>query len=195
PVARCGLRCGDLPAGFEAAKVVDTHAVRLAQRVAEARDPPVVAATRQLVPAVERVAPALAGRRKVVGWHAGDDRRLARGVELEQLRPRPDVGAVVGDEDRDVTEQPYAARVGVPLQLAPLFGEQPLHEAVEADLPGELLPRAGDRLRLPQAQLGGPAVPRDAVLRLAQRHKRGEVVQPGGRGPREPVQLLALARV
>src|SRR5690606_18252509 len=94
PAAPHGRRLvgGDLPVGGEAAEVVDTHDVDLRQRAPQPRDPPRVAARLVHVPAVERVAPALAGGREVVWRHAGDHRRAAVVVEVEQLRVRPDVG-------------------------------------------------------------------------------------------------------
>ena len=71
---------------------------------AEALDPPAVAARAVRRPVVERVAPVLPVRVQRVGRRA---RHLA---VREQLRPRGDVGADVGDVDRDVADQPDAAR-------------------------------------------------------------------------------------
>ena len=94
PVHRGRLARGDLPVRREAAEVVEAHDVREAQvRAARARSTS-ESVSRISVPAVERIAPALAGRAEVVGRHAGDDGRLAVVVELEQLAVAPDVGAV-----------------------------------------------------------------------------------------------------
>ena len=54
-------------------------------------------------PVVERVAPELADGAERVGRRAGDD------AALEELGMGVDVGAAVGDVDRDVAEQPDAA--------------------------------------------------------------------------------------
>ena len=96
---------------------------------AEALDPPAVAGRAVRAPVVERVAPVLAVRAQRVGRRAGD---LA---VREELRPRRDVGARVGDVDRDVADQPDAALARVGAQRLPL--------ALEAHLVGERA-RAGE---------------------------------------------------
>src|SRR6185503_6555923 len=97
------------PVSREAAEVVDAYAVGELQAAAQAVDPPRVTVGRHALPAVERVAPALAGGAEVVRRHAGDVERPAALVEVEQLLMRPHVGAVVRDVDRQVAEQPHPA--------------------------------------------------------------------------------------
>ncbi len=141
PSARVGRH---LPVGGEAAEVVDAHEVGELEAAAQAVDPPAVAVLRHAVPAVERVAPALAGGAEVVGRHAGDVARPAALVEVEQLLMRPHVGAVVRDVDRQVAEQADTAPRGGAAQLPPLGEEEELHEAVVARL-GQAARRAPPR--------------------------------------------------
>ena len=105
PVGRRLRLARDFPVGLEAPEVVDPDHVDLLQQGAQTVDPPGVAFGRVHVPAVERIAPELARGAEVVRRHPRHARRPAALVEEEQVRPRPDVGAVVRDEDRDVADQ------------------------------------------------------------------------------------------
>ena len=122
------------PVGDEAAEVVDAHEVVELERPAEALDPPAVARRAHRRPVVDRVAPALALVGEGVGRDAGDD------VGDEELGMREVVGAVLGDVDREVADQPDAALVRVALERAPL--------ALEAHLVGDRV-LAGERRPLP----------------------------------------------
>ena len=130
-------------------------------------------------PVVERVAPALAGPAEVVRRHAGDGRRPAVAVEQEQLRVRPDVGRVGGDEDRQVADQPDALLRAYRRRARQLAEEQELA-------------RTGAGRSRPRARVSHPPGPRgsrrtsgfgqsvhEAVARaLLQGHEQGEVVEP-----------------
>ena len=100
---------GDGPVGLEAAEVVEADDVVHGVGAADAIDPPVAIAFEQHVPAVEGVAPALAGLAEVVGGDAGDADGREVFAELEDVGMSPDVGAVVGDEDGDVANEADAA--------------------------------------------------------------------------------------
>src|SRR5256885_11442730 len=97
----------------------------------EARHPP---AQRRLVPSVERVPPALAGGAEVVGRYAGDHGGLAVLVEEEEIAVRPDIGAVVGHEDRQIADQRDPERRAVALQGLPVAREEELLESLLVDL-------------------------------------------------------------
>ena len=92
------------PVGDEAAEVVDPREVEERERAREPRDPPRVALAPQRRPVVQRVAPQLA----LVGVRVG--RRAGDGVVDEQLAVRAVVGGAGRDVDRDVADQPHAAR-------------------------------------------------------------------------------------
>ena len=112
-VPRRLVRRRDRPVGDESAEVVDARDVDELGDAAEALDPPAVARRTVRRPVVERVAPVLAVRAQRVRRRAGD---LA---VREELRPRLDVGALVGDVDRDVADQAHAALARVRAQRAP----------------------------------------------------------------------------
>ena len=179
-----------LPVRLEAAEVVEAHEVHEGEHGAEAVDPPRVAGAGERVPAVERVAPELAGGAEVVGRHAGLERRPAVGGEVEELGVGPDVGAVVGHEDRDVAHDADAALAGLPAHVRPLLEEEPLLELDLAHLAGELAPGPGERLRSRLTRAAVPGAPGRPAVGPLQRHEEGEVVRarpPGRRRrPRGP---------
>ena len=131
----------DRPVARVADEVIEADGVEQRQRRPEAGDPPGEPGGAHLRPAVERVAPALAGGAEVVGRHAGHQRRLAGVVEIELMAVQPDVGAVVRQEDRQVADEADPARVGVLAQRLPVAEEAPLHESGEVDLVGQRLAR------------------------------------------------------
>ena len=194
PVDR-GLRVPrHLPVRLEAAEVVEPHEVDEREHGAEAVDPPGVAGARERVPAVERVAPELAGGAEVVGRDAGLEGRPAVGGEVEELRVRPDVGAVVGDEDRDVAHDADAALAGLPPDVRPLLEEEPLLELDLAHLARELASRPLERLRVAVHERAVPGAPGRPAVRVLEGHEQGEVVEPGRLLVREGLEGLAARR-
>src|SRR4051794_16109132 len=143
----------DGPVGDEAAEVVDSRRVDELERAPKAFDPPAVAGGALDVPVVERVAPQLAARAPVVGRHPRDD------ALLEELRPPLMVGPAGRHVDRQVADQPHAARTRIRAQRSPL--------ALEADLRRE---RALARERRPRTR--PERVPRHEALDLFARNVR-----------------------
>ena len=163
-VARGRLAGRDGVVVRKADEMVDAQQVEQFARGAQATDPPGEVCRLVAVPAVERVAPALAVGLKVVRRHAGDADRAAVLVQLEQLRVEPDVGGVLRDVDRHVAHQLDAVRARVVVQRAPLAEEQHLLEQVVADAVLQFFRIAGDGLGLAQADvLIRPFHPRDEV--------------------------------
>ena len=74
--------------------MIDAHAVRVHERASEPPLPPGKVVLGHQVPAVDGVAPELAGLAEIVRRHPGDDRRPASRVEQVELALRPDVAAV-----------------------------------------------------------------------------------------------------
>ena len=173
--------CRNLPAGGKAAKVIDPHQVGAGQFMPQPRDPPGKAVALHRLPVVQRIAPALAGGREVVGRHAGHDDRLARCIEPEQRLVCPAVGRVMGDEDRQVADQPHTARGGVLPQGLPLSLEAPLHKALELDLAGQCNAGGGQCRLVAACMTVGPLRPAgDAargVVRI-ERHKECVIIEP-----------------
>ncbi|HEY0415066.1 MAG TPA: hypothetical protein VGC78_01660 [Gaiellaceae bacterium] len=142
-VPRRPVAARDGPVGDEAAEVVDARQVDERERPAEPLEPPAEAVGAHRPPVVERVAPQLPGLRERVRRHARDE------AVLEEPAVRTVVGAVPGDVDRHVAEDPDAAVARVRAQLPPL--------AIEPDL---VLDRASvrgpvvDPVRVALAELG-----------------------------------------
>src|SRR5690349_6114514 len=90
PVYCSFLACRNLPARFESAEVVETYDVALLQCPFHPLNPPIVAALTKDVPAIERIAPSLAGFAEEIGWNAGNADRVQIFVKLEDLGPAPD---------------------------------------------------------------------------------------------------------
>jgi hypothetical protein len=142
--------------------VIEAHEIDARERLAKALDPPREVFRDQHVPAIERVAPQLSSLAEVVGRDTGDRGGLEVRAELEQLGARPDVGAVVGDVDRHVAQDPNARRVRRRAQRAPLPVEQELPETMRADRRTQAPPSPRERRRLPRRELAVPAVPHRA---------------------------------
>ena len=165
PATQGGLVAGrDGPVGREPPEVVQPDEVEQPEGPAQPLDPPRVAVVAQDVPAVERVAPQLAGRGIRI-------RRAARhAVGAEELRPGPLVGAVGRDVDGDVAEDPDPAVPRVPAKRRPL--------AVEPHLVGEVPAERGPRV-------DPVGLPRRERLQLRVAHRGVRLLQQGGgRGER-----------
>ena len=150
----------DAPVIVEGAEVIDAEDVGLCEARSEAGEPPRVAGFCMRAPLVEWVAPELAGRREVIGWHARDgDGQSGGGVDLEELGRGPGVGAVARDEDRQVADDLDAALPGGGAHERPLAEEEVLVEYVGFDGDGELRGELGLARGGMGAHLGGPFPP------------------------------------
>ena len=91
---------------------------------------------------------------------------------------RPDVGAVVGDEDGYIADDLHSLCSGMGAHGGPLPEEQELLEA--ASLHRLVQPRLSllNGGALTPRQRGLPHRPRAPVVLLLQRHEQGEVLQP-----------------
>ena len=113
---------------MDAAEVVDANRVEEFQVVTDARLPPSKAVGGVTVPRIERIAPQLAVRGKVVGRHAGDGERASGFVQLEEFGARLGIAAVGRDVDGFVTEETDALAVRIFAKRAPLLGEKELED-------------------------------------------------------------------
>ena len=102
-VLRRGLGRRDLPVGGEPTEVIDPKHVHEREGVPQPGNPPGVALGLVEIPPIEWIAPALACLGEVIRGHSRHDGRPAAGIQGEQLGPAPDIGAVVGHEDRQIT--------------------------------------------------------------------------------------------
>ena len=186
PVARGLVPRRDRPVRDVAAEVVDAREVDELEHAAEALDPPVIARRVVHRPGVERIAPVLAVRVQRVRRRAG---HLAVG---EQLRPRLDVRALVGDVDRHVADQPHAAVARVRAQRAPL----PLEPHLVGDRAGagEARPLA-DPVRMTRDELVDlrPASPVRPASRAVRETRRTPTASGTASGTRPAARAAASA--
>ncbi len=177
-VLRGGLPGGDFPVSGEADEMVEPHGIEPRERLRESLEPPMEAGPLERLPIIERVPPALAGRAEVVGRDAGNHRGLTLRVEEEQLPVGPDVGAVVGDEDGEVADQPDAQLVALVAQRLPVVVEEELFESVLVDLGAQGATGAIERSPIARAELRLPFRPRAVAPGLLDRGVEREVLQP-----------------
>ena len=152
------------------------------KRPTHALNPPVVAVLPQHVPAIHGISPALAGFGESVRRHAGDDLGIQFGIEAENVRMRPHIGAVVADEDGDVADDADAA--GGAAQSAAPATAQKMRIAENGRSPSSSRncwreadsARPGSRL----GELARPAIPALSLEAAAQGVKEHEVFQPPG---------------
>ena len=132
------------------------------------------------VPAIERIAPALAGRGKVVGRHAGYADRLQFLVEFEDLGMNPDVGRIHVDEDGHVAQDAYRTACSSLLEKVPLLRKSKLQHLLDHALARVLGGGLGEGLRIAAAQRLGPFGPRAGIKRAAQHGVERVIVEPRG---------------
>ena len=159
--------------------MIEADQIHRLERVPQTRDPPRVTVFSHALPVVQRVAPQLAGVRKIVRRHARDHRRVALLVQQEELGVGPDLGRIAGDKDRHVAEDadPHLARPIV--ERRPLPEEEELAELDKVDLQPVLVHPVDEGLRLAHRQRTRPLVPRCAALAVADRPKQRVVREPG----------------
>ena len=172
------LAIGDGVVFVKAAEVVDAgHIVELVA-IPQAGDPPLEAGLLVVFPAVEGIAPELAGGGKAIRRAARHGDGGVALVQLEELGVCPGVGAVHGHVDRDITHDLDAAAVGVALQLAVLLEELELQVHLEFNIEIQH-PAVVIQGKVPaQADVLGPVVPALAAEEVLQCHEEGIVLQP-----------------
>ena len=129
-------------------------------------------------PVIQRVPPQLAGGREIIGRDACNLRRVALGIQLEQLLPAPDIAAVDRHKDRDITDDQNFLPGRVFPEAVPLLLEQELGELEESDLAGKLfgVRRFGLCFAVPDIIIPvQPAAALEIVLDCAE---QGIVIQP-----------------
>src|SRR5215211_5325021 len=90
----------DDPGCGEGAKMIDPEHVDLQERGPDSIDPPGVASFGVALPVIDRISPELPLSGESIGRNARHDRGTSLPIEPEQVSVRPDIGTVVGDENR-----------------------------------------------------------------------------------------------
>src|SRR5919106_531445 len=105
---------------------------------------------------------------------------------------RPDVGAIVRDEDRHVAEELDAMLVAFGLQALPLAEELVLQEGMKFDARRELIPPPRHGYGVTPCDVGWPFGPRRTMMSLSQGHEERIIIKPFGLLLGEGSQLVAL---
>src|SRR5690606_35544489 len=174
---RRGAR-GHLPAAVKADEVIEANGVEAVECVLEPRDPPFVVRLGERLPVVDRVSPELSVGAEVVGRHTGEHAAFPAFVELEHLAVLPDVGAVVSDVHRHVSEQEHALLRAVLAELGPLPIERELQELLVRNFSLELAASTLHCATAPKREVGLPGRPRAVPVRALERPEQGEAGQP-----------------
>ena len=143
--------------------MIDAQQMHAFQSRLDAAHPPVETIGFHDVPTVQGIAPALTGFREVVGWYACHFVAQPLFVDREPFALSPDVDGIMGDIDRQITEQQHVPGFGMGLQPFPLAFEQKLLEDALPDQGAMFSAYLGQGFWMPVTQWLGPAPPRLVV--------------------------------
>ena len=168
----------NLPELRKSAEMIEPDVVKIARQPAHAVDPPRVSLLLHHVPAIKRIAPALAVFAEKIRRHAGNDFGIERGVQTKQIGMRPNIGAIEIHKDRDVAH--YANRLlrAISSQRLPLLVEKKLHRAAHVEFVMHFGLRLGDRDRIAVNKFARPMVPAFKLETRAQSIEKDEVIEP-----------------
>ena len=168
---------GNLPVGIEGPEVIETDDIKEIFIISKAAEPEGKAVFLHILPVIDRVSPALAGGREVIGRHPGDKAGISVFVQQEVGTSAPAFGAVEADIERNVSHDLNAFGIGVFLELLPLFQDDVLNKTLIADLLFiGLEVRVLAFRKIPLLRL--PFDPADHMVFLFQRHEQSVVLQP-----------------
>src|SRR5439155_9084658 len=174
-----GIAARYFPTGSKSSKVIDACNVHRFQRGANAFNPPFETIREHPIPIEERIAPVLSCLAEIIGRDTGDNCGSSIGIELELLGIGPDVGRIVCDKNRNITDNLDAAPVAVGLQIEPLFEKKKLIEPLRFDLIVKLVASTSQGRRSAPYQRPFPLMPGRAVVSIFQGPEESIVVKPG----------------
>src|SRR5260221_6217895 len=151
--------CRNLPELGKSAEMIEADVVKIVRGPAHAVDPPRISLLLHHVPAIKRIAPALAVCTEKIRRHASDDFRIKVGAQTIQIGVGPAIGAVEIYEDRDVANDANRTLCAIGSQRLPLSEDKKLHGAAGIEIVEQLRARRLDRQRVTMSQFAGPAVP------------------------------------
>src|ERR1700681_2389863 len=170
--------CRNLPELGKSAEMIEADVVEIVRDPAHTVDPPCISLLLHHVPAIKRMAPALAVFTEKIWGHAGDDFGIEVGVQTKQIGVGPDIGAVEIYKDRDVAHDADRMLRTIGSERLPLFEEKKLHDAADIEIVEHFRVRFLDRGRLAMSQFAGPVVPAFQLETRAQTVEEDEVVDP-----------------
>ena len=181
PFAAAGVLCAvwNAPVAFQAAEMVDPQHVVKPRGTRDPVHPPAIAIRAHLIPAVERIAPKLTVRAEGIRRNACHRGGRVRFIQLEVLRPCPNVRGIHGDINGQVADQLHVVRSRIRLERIPLAIEQVLHKGQEFHIRAEALPPGLNGFRLAQADVRIlPLCPGAHAKVLLERHEQRIIRQP-----------------
>src|SRR5208337_2884543 len=173
-----GFAGRNLPALRKPAKMIETDVVEIVREPAHAVDPPRISLLPHHVPAIKRIAPALAVLAEKIRRHAGDDLGIEYGVQAKQIRMGPDIGAVEIHKDGDVAHDANGMLRAVGTKRLPLLEEKELHGAADLEIVEHFRVRLLDCHWIAMRQFTRPAVPAFQVETGAQSIEQHKVIEP-----------------
>ena len=166
-----GSARGNLPELIESAEVIEPDVVAVLRGPAQALNPPLVASRFHHIPAVKRIAPALAGLAEEIRRDAGNNLGLEIVIRAEEVAVRPDVGAVVVHEDSDIAHDANGAFCAVAPQGLPLFVEGELQCAADLQIDRQLLACLVQRTGFAARQALRPFIPASPACAARAAHR------------------------
>ena len=174
----CPLSGRNMPSRFKAEKMVYAHTVEQIKHLLKTLDPPSISPLLQYIPVVERITPQLAIFAEIIRWNTCHGSWASFTIQQEEIAIAPDIGRIIGYEDRQVTDDGNAMRSGVFSQRSPLAVKLPLKIFLRTDF----RPQFNGRLFISPARQEGhicrPAMPTFTLIAAFQSHEQGVVVQP-----------------
>src|ERR1700732_1566657 len=133
--------CRNLPELGKSAEMIEADVVEIVRDPAHTVDPPCISLLLHHVPAIKRMAPALAVFTEKIWRHAGDDFGIEVGVQTKQIGVGPDIGAVKIYKDRNVAHDANRTLRAIGSKRLPLVGEEELHDGEDMEILGPFLGR------------------------------------------------------
>src|SRR5882724_10171716 len=118
----------------EAPKVIEPDVIKVVGRPAQAVDPPGIALCLHHIPPIKRITPALTSLAEEIRRHSGNDFGLPVGVQAEEVRVCPDIGAVKVHEYSDVPGHADRALRTIGAQRLPLLGKEKLDDTAGLEI-------------------------------------------------------------
>src|SRR5208283_3928669 len=158
--------------------MIETDVIEIERCPAQPIDPPGIAPFFHHVPAIERIAPALAFLAEEIRRHSSNDLGLKFRIEAEKIRMSPDVGAVEVDKDSEIACHANGTLRAVATQRPPLFVEKKLDDPADIEFIAHFLARFLKSCGIAVNQIAGPAIPGLKVEVGTQRVKENKIVEP-----------------
>src|ERR1035437_2542983 len=168
----------NLPELRKPAEMIEADVVKIVREPAHPVDPLRISLLLHDVPAIKRIAPALAVFAEKIRGHAGDDFGIEFGIQAKQIGVGPDIGAVEIYEDRDVAHDANGTLRAIGTKRLPLFEEKELHGAADVELIKHFHVRLLDRHGVAMRQSPGTALRVFQMETRAQTVEQHEVVKP-----------------